>query len=251
MQSKKKTSWEPVSKWYKDTVGKEGHYYHQSVIFPRLLKIFGKVDSLLDIACGQGVLAGHLSKEITYEGVDISPSLIKAAKQQHKQEKRQFHVGDATKPLPVSKKDFSHATIILAIQNIADPLKAFKNAYAHLKAGGLFFIVLNHPCFRIPRQSSWGIDENKKLQYRRVDRYQTSMEIPIQAHPGQGDKSPETVSFHHPLMNFTQWLFEAGFVIEVIEEWCSDKVSTGSAAKMENRSRDEIPMFMTIRARKL
>jgi len=46
-------------------------------------------------------------------------------------------------------------------------------------------------------------------------------------------------------------LKEAGFVIEMLDEWCSDKQSTGSKAKMENRSRDEIPMFLAIVAKKL
>jgi hypothetical protein len=39
-------------------------------------------------------------------------------------------------------------------------------------------------------------------------------------------------------------------VIEKIEEWVSDKKSTGPMAKMEDRARDEIPMFMAILATK-
>jgi hypothetical protein len=34
-------------------------------------------------------------------------------------------------------------------------------------------LLLTHPCFRVPRQSGWGWDEQRKLQYRRVDRYLT------------------------------------------------------------------------------
>jgi len=40
-------------------------------------------------------------------------------------------------------------------------------------------IVLNHPCFRIPRQSGWGIDEKNKLQFRKVIKYMSPMEIPL------------------------------------------------------------------------
>jgi hypothetical protein len=107
---------------------------------------------------------------------------------------------------------------------------------------------MNHPCFRVPRQSSWGVDEQKKLQYRRIDRYMEPLKIPIQTHPGQGDKSPQTWSFHHPLSTYVEGLSKSGFVIEKIEEWLSDKLSTGGKAKMENRSRLEFPLFLTIYA---
>src|SRR5262249_49920639 len=111
--------------------------------------------------------------------------------------------------------------------------------------------VLNHPCFRIPRQSSWQVDSEKKIQYRRLDRYLSPMQIPINAHPSKGERSATTLSFHHPLSAYSQWLRDAGFVISCMEEWCSDKVSTGSAAKMENRSRAEFPLFLTLLSQKI
>jgi hypothetical protein len=76
------------------------------------------------------------------------------------------------------------------------------------------------------------------------------MKIPIQMHPGKGQSSSQTLSFHHSLSDYSRWLKEAGFTIDLIEEWCSNKVSEGRAAKMENRSRQEIPLFMAIVARK-
>lgn len=239
------TSWEPVGKWYHGLVGEEGHYYHRQIIIPGVLRMLEKGDALLDLACGNGVLARHIPEGMDYLGVDASASLIKAAKEQG----RQFLLSDIVKPLHLPRKDFSHATLILAAQNLTEPEKAMRNAHNHLRTGGKFILVLNHPCFRIPRQSSWGIDQEKKIQYRRIDRYHSSMKIPIQMHPGQ-KKSAETWSFHHPLASYSQWLYQAGFDMEWMEEWYSDKVSTGSAARMENRSREEIPLFLAIRSKK-
>ena len=45
-------------------------------------------------------------------------------------------------------------------------------------------------------------------------------------------------------------LFDNGFCIENIEEWISDKKSTGSKAYIEDKARKEFPLFMTIVARK-
>lgn len=248
MHTKKDTSWENSDRWYKQTVGEEGHFYHQTLVLPgvaRLLQL-KKGDSLLDIGCGQGILERHIPREAGYCGIDLSPSLVQEAKRLCKSKEREFHVADATKPFSLTHAPFSHAAILLALQNMREPLAVFQNAARFLQDQGRFVIVLNHPCFRIPRQSSWKVEEQQKLQYRRIDRYASTMEIPIATHPGKGDKSPTTFSFHWPLSQLTQWLKQAGFCILDIEEWYSNKESTGKNAKMENRARDEIPLFMTL-----
>ncbi len=246
------TSWEKVSGWYGQLAGKGGHYYHQHIVLPQSLKLLDLKEnsSLLDLACGQGVLARQISREVHYTGIDIAPSLINQAKHLDRNKKHVYIVADISRDLPIIKKDFSHASIILGLQNIKNPEGVIRNVRAHLKKSGGFLIVLNHPYFRIPRQSRWGIDLQNSLQYRRVDRYMTPMKIPIATNPGRGERSENTWSYHFPLSHYSQLLFRHGFVIEKIEEWTSDKHSTGSAAKMENQSRKEIPLFLAILARK-
>lgn len=244
------TSWEAVTDWYDKKVGEEGHYYHQHVIIPHLKPLFNKDSNVLDLACGQGILARHLPKGAGYTGVDISPSLIQAAKKYDQQKNHNYHVQDVTTPLPFEPNSFTHAVIVLALQNIAHPEKVLQNCREMLKKKGQLILILNHPCFRIPRQSSWGVDEGKKLQYRRIDHYMTPLKIPIQMQPSKGQRSTQTVSFHRPLSFYSRALHEAGFSIQLIEEWCSDKMSTGKAAKMENRARKEIPLFLALLAQK-
>jgi ubiquinone/menaquinone biosynthesis C-methylase UbiE len=247
----KNTSWQKVAPWYnKVTKGGEGHYYHQHVVLPGVIRLLNldSHSSLLDLACGNGVLAKSLPKTVKYTGIDLSESLIKFAKNEDKNYSHKYLVGDVTEDLnlPVT---FSHASIILAIQNINDPPAVFENASKQLAPGGRLVIVLNHPMFRIPRQSSWGIDEERKIQYRRVDKYMSPMEIPINMNPS--DRNSEmTMSYHYPLSSYCTMLKDSGFVIETIEEWTSDKESVGRAGRMENRSRNEIPLFMAIVARK-
>jgi ubiquinone/menaquinone biosynthesis C-methylase UbiE len=247
------TAWQDSSQWYKEAVGEKGHYYHQKVIIPKLLSLChfqqNPQSKLLDLACGQGVLSRHLPAHVSYLGIDAAPSLIQAAKRYRPQPNHRYLVGDVTQKLPTDET-FSHATIILAIQNIENPSAVFKNVHPCLNPQGRLIIVMNHPCFRVPRQSSWGVDEQNKTRYRRIDRYMSEMKIPIMTHPGKGKASTQTWSFHHPLSSYCRWLNEGGFTVELIEEWCSDKISQGAAAKMENRSREEIPLFMTIVAKK-
>jgi hypothetical protein len=71
------------------------------------------------------------------------------------------------------------------------------------------------------------------------------MEIPIQMSPGQ-QPGKLTWSFHHSLEEYVGMLVKSGLMISGLEEWYSDKVSVGKASKMENRARQEIPLFLAL-----
>jgi ubiquinone/menaquinone biosynthesis C-methylase UbiE len=206
--------------------------------------------SVLDLGCGQGILSRTIPVVSEYLGIDSAPSLIEAAKKANRHPQYRFLTADVTRTLPAAKPTFTHAAIILALQNMEKPEIAVQNAAAFLVKGGRLVLVLNHPMFRIPRQSGWGIDEKTKQQYRWINRYASPLKIPINMTPGQRVQTT-TWSFHRPLSEYVSMLASAGFVITGLEEWLSDKQSQGKAAKMENRSREEIPLFMAIVAEKL
>ena len=250
MDKRKKESWDSSEGWYSRIVGEKGHYYHQSVVLSsslRLLGLKGK-GSLLDLGCGQGVLARDIPAEIDYWGADYSKALIDTAKKLTKRARAQFVVADVEDQLPIDKMDFDWACFILSLQNMENQHRAIATASRHLKKGGKLLIVLNHPCFRIPRQSAWGVDEQAKLQYRRLNLYMSPQKIPIQTAPSKGEQSSVTYSYHYPLSDYTTWLQKEDLLIETMEEWCSDKKSEGTKAKMEDRARREFPLFIAILA---
>lgn len=244
------TSWKKSGKWYNKIVGDKGHYYHQQIVLPGVIRLL-KLESnsrLLDVGCGQGVLARNIPQNITYVGLDIADSLIQLAKNYDKNPKHTFIAADATAPISFKDKTFTHAAAILSLQNIEQPDRAIKNVSNCLEKNGKFIIVLNHPAYRIPRQSGWGIGENK-IQYRYENLYLSRLKIPITMHPGE-KHSELTWSFHYPISFYVQSLASNGFVILTMEEWTSNKSSFGIAAKMENRARSEFPLFLTIVAQK-
>lgn len=245
------TSWQGVAKWYSRITKDGGHYYHQNLIIPESLRLLDLKEgsSLLDLGCGSGVLGQSIPKGTGYLGIDLSENLIREAKNEDRDKSHQYIISDAARPMKFTEK-FTHAAMILSFQNMRTPQGAVKNAFNHLRENGKLLIVINHPMFRIPRQSSWGEDTAKKTQFRRIDKYMSTMEIPINTNPSD-KKSPVTLSFHFPLWLISKMLKSEGFVIEAIEEWTSDKESVGRMGKMENRARSEFPLFMAILARKI
>ncbi len=267
-QERKDTSWKDSSSWYDTIVGEKGHFYHQELIFPKLLGILQlqKGASILDLGSGQGVLSRQIDESVSYTGIDFAKPLIEQAKSYSAKlpkkssgghSLRRFIHHDLTlRPWPLSPEEeggFTHIISILALQNMSDPKAVLCEASRFLHPNGMFVCVLNHPCFRIPRKSRWGFDEPTKTQTRELFSYMSFQEIPITTHPGkvsQGIKSDTTWSYHLPLSDWSRIFQESGFIIEQLEEWVSPKISTGKAARWENRAREEFPLFLTFVLRK-
>lgn len=204
-------------------------------------------DRVLDMACGQGVLARYLPGTVKYLGVDLATNLIAEARKMDRNREHQYLVADITKPLLIDEK-FDWAVIILGLQNLDEPEGAIKNASKLLESDGKLLVVLNHPCFRIPKQSDWIVKNGK--QWRGMASYLSKLKIPIETSPFDKKNNRISWSYHYPLSDIVEMLSMSGMLVEKIEEWVSDKHSVGGAAKMENKARSEIPLFMTIVARK-
>lgn len=247
-----KTSWEPVAAWYDELLQGDDTYQAQ-VILPNLMRLLPPEGHIIDIACGQGFFSRHYAEKGAHVlGVDISASLIGHARK-NESAVLQFAVASADH-IPVAKSSsFDGAMIVLALQNIKELQETCMEAARVLKKGAALVIVLNHPCFRIPKASSWGFDEEENVQYRRADRYGVPFSVSVDMTPGARNKNEkiETVSFHRPLQEYVKALSKTGFSIVGLEEWISHKKSEpGPRAAAEDRARKEFPLFLTVIARK-
>ncbi len=248
---KELTLWDQASRWYDSLVGAQGTDFQKDIIMPGVLRLLAvtKKDRVLDLACGQGVFSRYLSsKGIHVEGLDSSEELLKHARTRSGSSIR-YHVGDAADASNFEEDRFDGIACLMAIQNIEKMELLFKSAARWVKPGKCFVVVMTHPCFRIPRQSHWGWDEEKKLEYRRVDHYLSETNVPILTPPFADAKS-FTLTYHRPMQSYISALVQAGFCVDAMEEWISNKNSLpGKRSKAENRARKEIPLFLALRAR--
>jgi ubiquinone/menaquinone biosynthesis C-methylase UbiE len=247
---RKQTLWDQASRWYDSLVGMSGSDYHQTIVMPGVLKLLELKPGrrVLDLACGQGVFSRFLlGKKIKPEGLDSSEELLRMARSRSIK-LIPYHLGNAGDAKVLNGQKFDGVACLLAVQNIEKIEPVFQNVAKWLKPKGKFVMVLTHPCFRIPRQTHWGWDEDKKIEYRRVDRYANEMKIPILTPPFV-DKVNYTMTYHRPLQNYFSALLKAGLYVDSLEEWMSNKESaSGKRSRGENRARKEVPLFMAIRA---
>jgi ubiquinone/menaquinone biosynthesis C-methylase UbiE len=241
------TSWEKSADWYDRIIGERGSELYQAVVIPQALQLLNpkRGERVLDLGCGQGVFSRALAqKGCQVTGVDAAPTLIQKARTYPVKPPVRYLARDAAQIEDLG--EFDAASAILCVQNMEHLDVVSAAAAKVLKPGGRMLWVVNHPAFRIPRQSSWGIDEPRKIQYRRTDAYSSTLSIPIIMHPGKAD-SESTVSFHRSLETLTACGFSAGLRLSGIGEWYSHKESQpGPRAKAENRARKEFPLFLAL-----
>jgi ubiquinone/menaquinone biosynthesis C-methylase UbiE len=248
----KTTAWDQAARWYDALVGTHGSDFQKEIIMPGVFKLLNlkRGSRVLDLACGQGVFSRYLlAKGMQVEGLDVSEELIGFARSRSKPSIR-FHVADARDASAFKESCFDAAACLLAVQNMEEIEPVFQNVARWLKPDGRFVFVTTHPCFRIPRQTHWGWDEEKKIEYRRVDRYASDLAIPIIT-PRVASSEGFTYTYHRSLQNYFSALATAGLCVERLEEWASEKTSEpGKRAKAENRARKEIPLFLALSVRK-
>lgn len=231
-------------------MGQRGSEHHRLFAIPAVLELLGLQagESLLDIGAGQGVLAPHAAAAgARYTGVDASERLIRRARCRHGRCGR-FLVGDAHRLQAIPGLEaaaFDAAVFLLSIQDMDDLEAVLASASAALRSGGRLAVLMRHPCFRIPRQSGWGWDASRKLEYRRIDRYLSPLHVPNRVELRRG--RARTLSFHRPLSDYVNGLAAAGLALEAMKEIAVPRWDR-ALGRFGAEGSGEIPLFLGLRA---
>lgn len=242
----KNTSWGHVADWYDNLLEEGNGTYQKDVILPNLKRLMEikKGEVILDLCCGTGFFARVCEKEgALVIGIDNGAELIVKAKS-YESKGIEYYVCNAEKMPMIKNQSVDKIIFILSIQNIERINDMLSECQRVLKKTGRMYIVMNHPAYRIPKETSWGWTRDQSVQYRRVDKYLSEARIKIDMHPGEVKKT-HTYTFHRPLQVYFKALAKNGFCVSRLEEWISNRIGPkGKTFAALEQSRKEIPMFL-------
>ena len=176
---------------------------------------------VLDVGCGSGYLARELaSRGARVAGLDLSPRMIEHAAATQLPPAIEYHVGDAAAlPAPLAPASFDLAVSCVALQDMPEPARAIRGAYAALRPGGRFVCSIVHPCGDTPVRR-WERDAVGAKRWLCIDRYFDRGPI---EYPWNGwAYAFTTTGLHVPLEDWFAWFLAAGFALRGFHEPCPD-----------------------------
>ena len=211
----------------------EGNDFVEVLLWPATERLLAlrPGERILDIACGNGLTSRRLAaRGASVMAFDFAEEMIAHAIERTTRsrttehvERIQYRVLDATDEaalLALGEGQFDAALCNMALFDMAEIGPLVRALPRLLRAGGRFVFSVLHPCFNSPHVALVGEMEDREgdivtVYSVKVFRYIT----PTVTHAAamRGQPRPQLV-FHRPLQVLFGACFEAGFVLDGLEE---------------------------------
>jgi 2-polyprenyl-3-methyl-5-hydroxy-6-metoxy-1,4-benzoquinol methylase len=235
----------------------EGNEFFKVLIWPAAERLLhpSPGERLLDIACGNGVTSRRLAEAgARVLALDFSEPMIRQAKQRSGGSAIDYRLIDATDLaalLGLGEGQFDGALCNMALMDMAEIRPLVTGLAKLLQPQGRFVFSVLHPCFNNPSTILTGELEDRDgclvtTCSVKIARYLTPYTRQGLAMKGQPVPQPY---FHRPLSTLLGVCFEAGFVLDGLEE-CGFPADGGSGKEVLSWSRfSEIPPILVGRLR--
>lgn len=219
--------WDANALWWDDRIG-DGNDFQALLIEPateRLLAV-SDGDVILDVACGAGRFARRMAElGASVVAFDHSAKFVERARQRTAKDAAvEYHVLDAARTdalLSLGVGRFDKVVCTMALMDMPEIIPLLSALAQMLKPCGVFVFSVTHPCFHsagIQRFAEMYEDEAGRHIVRtgvKVSSYLTPFAKKTEGIIGQ----PEPQYYYHrPIHVLFQSCFEAGFVVDGIEE---------------------------------
>jgi 2-polyprenyl-3-methyl-5-hydroxy-6-metoxy-1,4-benzoquinol methylase len=238
----------------------EGNDFVEVLIWPateRLLDI-KEGERVLDVACGNGLTSRRLAAlGADVVAFDLSEEMIAHARGRTAQhaDRIEYLVLDGTDEaalVQLGEGAFDAALCNMALFDMAEIKPLFRALARMLRPAGRFVFSVLHPCFNNPHMAHMAEREDRDGQLLttysvKVWGYMTSSVTRGLAIPGQPHPQP---LFHRPLADLLSAGFEAGFVLDGLEEraFPADHLESSHPLSWSGRF-SEIPPVLVARMR--
>ncbi|HET9830606.1 MAG TPA: class I SAM-dependent methyltransferase [Vicinamibacterales bacterium] len=246
--------WDANARWWDDRIG-GGNDFQTLLIEPateRLLEVTPG-DTILDVACGAGRFTRRLAElGARVVAFDYSADFIARARERTaKDAPIEYRVIDAANQedlLSLGMNRFSKAVCTMAVMDMPEIGPLFAGLSTILKPGGAFVFSMAHPCFHSATMQRFAeISEEKAGQHVirsgvKVSSYLTPSARKTEGIIGQPE--PQWF-FHRSVSTIFRFGFEAGFVVDGIEE--PQFPDQGAKAGVRWRDMPDIPPILVVR----
>jgi len=253
-----RAAWETNAQWW-DAYYKEGNDFHLTLIAPATedLLAIEPGEHVLDIACGNGCFSRRLAAlGATVLGFDFSAPFIECAKERtiehaDRIEYRTLDATDREALLNLGKGSFDAAVCTMALMDMEKIEPLAETFPLLLKPGGRFVFSIMHPCFNQMGAKMMLEEETQDGRFVvtpavKVTKYMTPFRAQGIGIPGQ----PVTQTyFHRPLQELLRPFFDAGLVLDGLEERAFEGRRT-ERPMLSWDQYDEIPPVLVVRLRK-
>lgn len=251
-------AWDANAAFWDRRMG-EGNDFVEVLSWPatgRLLQV-RPGEQILDIACGNGLTSRRLAAAgASVVAFDFSSEMIAHARERTKAntDRITYQVLDATDEaalLALGEQRFDAALSNTALFDMAEIAPLFRALSRLLKPGGRFVFSVLHPCFNSPHVSFLAEQEDREGDI--VDTYSVkvwSYITPFNAYGVAIRGQPRRqLYFHRPLQVLLGAGFDAGFVLDGLEERAFPPDHTPRTGLGWGADYSEIPPVLVARMR--
>jgi 2-polyprenyl-3-methyl-5-hydroxy-6-metoxy-1,4-benzoquinol methylase len=219
--------WDANARWWDDRIG-DGNDFQLLLIEPateRLLAVRAG-DTILDAACGAGRFARRMAElGARVVAFDSSAQFIARARERTPTDASiEYHVLDAANAqalLSVGSQRFNKAVCTMAIMDMPEIRPLFAALSRMLTPGGVFVFSVTHPCFH-----SAAIQRFAEIYEEHAGQHVVRSGVKVSSYLSPFAKKTEGIVgqpepqwfFHRPISVLFRFGFEAGFVVDQIEE---------------------------------
>ncbi len=216
--------WDKKAPFWDENMG-EGNLFQSELIGPateRLLEVEAG-QRILEIACGNGVMSRRLAAlGANVVATDFSEKFLERAKVRDTK-RIEYRLADATNEvelLELGEGGFDAAVCNMALMDMVDIEPMLRSLSKLLEPEGRFVFSVQHPCFNSNAMTMLAEMEDNDGELSTT--YSVKLSGYLDVQPGKGAGMPGEPNphyyFHRPLHELLGACFEAGFVMDGIEE---------------------------------